>query len=665
MTRRKTNKVMLVAALSVLMVLLASSALSAQGKSFTDVKGHWAEADIIAAADAAIINGYPDGSFKPEAQVIQQHFGFMLGNAGKSVKVDNDTAVTTRELAAKFLVIGFGLSNEAVDTDAVLAAYADRDQIKAENKKYVAIAVKNGLLTGFDAKTFAPQGTLTRAQAAAVILRAIKKGSAATKPAFATEYVGSETCKACHFDKYTEWKQTYHSKMIQDAKEDGSVIGNFDTLPDQSLRPLFENARFVQGSKWKQRYIIKGADGHYILPYQWNVAKQTWGPYNKDTWQTKTWEKLCIGCHTTGYNPDTNKYVEVAIGCEACHGAGKDHVVSRGDRTKIVKDVTVNVCASCHNRGWNEKGGEYSLGWKPGMPFTVDYLKLVQYPDKNVWAGGWAKGHHQQWQDWMLSDHAAAMDDLKKPGTYEYAKSKGYCANCHSVDYRLAPANAKPAFDELKDSISCNVCHTPHSPGKGAGQLRESRETTCTTCHTADITGNLAPGKTVRRADDIVAAGTGAIDIAVTPGVHYKNNVTCVDCHMTKFATSMNSYDISNHVFDAVTPIKAKELGLPTDSCSSCHKTSTPEIRQSYIDFWKGNTAAKLEAVNKLLAEAKAKVDANPNRAADVKVLYDKSVSNVSIVTGDRSQGIHNYEYTLKILGQAEKDLKAFLEKAK
>lgn len=47
-------------------------------KQFTDTKGHWAEDFIAALTEAKIITGYPDGSFKPEAPVTRAEMVVML-----------------------------------------------------------------------------------------------------------------------------------------------------------------------------------------------------------------------------------------------------------------------------------------------------------------------------------------------------------------------------------------------------------------------------------------------------------------------------------------------------------------------------------------------------------------------------------------------------------
>ncbi|MDI3299706.1 MAG: S-layer homology domain-containing protein, partial [Bacillota bacterium] len=73
-----------VAALAVL-ALLAAPALpggSVHAAPFSDVgAGFWASEDIQAGASFGFMNGYPDGSFKPNATVTRAEFAAMLVRA--------------------------------------------------------------------------------------------------------------------------------------------------------------------------------------------------------------------------------------------------------------------------------------------------------------------------------------------------------------------------------------------------------------------------------------------------------------------------------------------------------------------------------------------------------------------------------------------------------
>ncbi len=487
-----------------------------------------------------------------------------------------------------------------------------------------------------------------------------EKAQEAEKAEEATEvatYVGSEKCSTCHSDKFKSWQETMHPKMIQDATAEGVIIGDFENIPEEfaDVKDVMDPEKVVYtiGSKWKQRYLVEGEDGnHYILPLQWNTAKEQWQPYHKDDWNdpSRAWEKKCAGCHTTGFDPTSLEFVEPGVGCESCHGPGSLHAKS-GDKSKIVRTIDTDVCASCHNRGKAPSGEGYPVGFKPGDELTEEHYVSVTVGDKNVWDNGWAKGHHQQYLDWLLSGHAEALEGLKKN---DHATDT--CLNCHSADYRLAPEDAKPTLAEVTKSVNCNVCHVTHGPGVDEPQLRMAREETCTTCHNAG--GEITPGEAVHHPQAEMQAGTGGLEVAAMPSIHAAAGVTCVDCHMTKVAKTINKWDISNHVFGVVTPAEAaKYEGMP-DSCTTCHKDSKPEERQAVLDAWQSEIEKTLAELEPILEEAKAKVDAGVSD--EVKGLYEVAFTNVSYVKADASLGAHNYQYAKKLLEVAREKLEEF-----
>lgn len=53
-----------------MMVPLALAAPSAEG-SFSDVEDHWAQAEIEKAVATGWVDGYPDGTFKPEKTITR------------------------------------------------------------------------------------------------------------------------------------------------------------------------------------------------------------------------------------------------------------------------------------------------------------------------------------------------------------------------------------------------------------------------------------------------------------------------------------------------------------------------------------------------------------------------------------------------------------------
>lgn len=264
-------------------------------------------------------------------------------------------------------------------------------------------------------------------------------------------YVGSETCKDCHNDKYTEWESTLHGKMLQDATEPGVMIGDFtkEGEPLSIAGVTEDDIVHTIGSKWKQRYVIQQEDGLKVLPKQWIVETQEWTNYHAEDWDTRVYEDKCISCHTTGYNSETKTWVEGGIGCESCHGPGSIH--ANGEKKGTIANLAklepaqqVDVCGQCHVRGKNKNGRDDALGFLPGDTLT-DVYDPGTPESKPDWfhADGNSKKHHQQYNDFVQSKH------------YEIG-------------------------------LTCSTCHDPHG-GTETGQLKfESAQATCDSCHTGD-----------------------------------------------------------------------------------------------------------------------------------------------------------------------------------
>jgi len=111
---------------------------------FSDVSNtHWAYEYIKSMSDKNIVSGYPDGTFKP----------------------DNDI---TRAEFMKIIVDAFGLLNENAK-----AEFSDIDE-SAWYYKYVASAVKAGIVTGYADNRIGGNEKLTREDMAVIIYRAAK-----------------------------------------------------------------------------------------------------------------------------------------------------------------------------------------------------------------------------------------------------------------------------------------------------------------------------------------------------------------------------------------------------------------------------------------------------------------------------------------------------------
>ena len=112
---------------------------------FSDVIGHWAERMIAAAAEMGWIQGYEDGSFRPDRSVTRAEMAVILARV--------------LELSAQ--------------TGMAVTGFADDDAIAAWARAAVSALVEAGLLTGYEDGTFRPGQTLTRAEMAVLLMRAL------------------------------------------------------------------------------------------------------------------------------------------------------------------------------------------------------------------------------------------------------------------------------------------------------------------------------------------------------------------------------------------------------------------------------------------------------------------------------------------------------------
>ncbi len=348
-------------------------------------------------------------------------------------------------------------------------------------------------------------------------------------------FVGSVICKKCHERRYLEWTTSLHSRMMRDARVDkGANIGEFDKLGDVGTFSK-KDVDYVLGSQWKQQYLKKEDDDLIVLPAQYNVVTGEWVAYFPGEPAKRNWFKECAGCHATGVDPAKKTFVEMGIGCEACHGPGSNHVeaVPGYEISTIIQAgrltpfLAAQICGSCHTRG-RDKSGKYA--------YPVDYqthkgeANIRMYfdeasPDngddsKYFWPSGESKYSNQQYLDWRQSEHA-------KVGVV--------CVTCHNVHSSKSTLVSTEAQGPggLVDAIISKT------------RLFEDR--LCKSCHTTFQ---------YRYAHRIHSFGS------------------CVRCHMPRVARIGEAGDAHSHTFRFMYPkatVKAGGYDKQPNACNSCH----------------------------------------------------------------------------------------------
>lgn len=175
-----------------------------KGSSFSDVKdGHWAAVFIENLKSAEIIGGYPDGTFKPQANVkvsefitmtikaLGYHFESLSSDWSKpyvdkaiELKIIQDkefpsyNAQINREQMTSIVVNALSLSEYRPSSTMDLYIRnetTDYHLIGDYYKQNVLDSYKFGIVTGYSDKTFRPKGFSTRAEASAVLSKLLNK----------------------------------------------------------------------------------------------------------------------------------------------------------------------------------------------------------------------------------------------------------------------------------------------------------------------------------------------------------------------------------------------------------------------------------------------------------------------------------------------------------
>ncbi|MWC28832.1 S-layer homology domain-containing protein [Paenibacillus sp. MMS18-CY102] len=171
--------------------------------SFSDLAGHWAEEQILKAVEQKLVTGYPDGTFKPNHSITRAEFTVMLMNAiqpnlsqGASLTFKDKAEIGEWAQGAIAAAVHAGIIQGYTDgyfhpnatitraemavmiaralnftTDANIAGFADFTAIPQWAQEAVNALQANGLIQGRSGNRFAPNEQATRAEAAVLLLR--------------------------------------------------------------------------------------------------------------------------------------------------------------------------------------------------------------------------------------------------------------------------------------------------------------------------------------------------------------------------------------------------------------------------------------------------------------------------------------------------------------
>lgn len=212
----------LTAAVAALALTVSLATVPASAASFSDLKGHWSQADVEYLAGEGIIQGYNDGTFKPDAVMsaveallfcarvtgldeavqkeIAQNWADTLNEilpasmqswASQELAVCLETGIISvdelksmarqdqllqsmeRQEVARCLVRAIQMAPMAEQMDQVTLDYTDQSKIDPDLRCYVYVLDTYGIVKGNEQNQFLPTGGVTRAEMATLLRRSL------------------------------------------------------------------------------------------------------------------------------------------------------------------------------------------------------------------------------------------------------------------------------------------------------------------------------------------------------------------------------------------------------------------------------------------------------------------------------------------------------------
>ena len=214
--KKRVLSMLLVSILLITQVTVLAKDYSDYPQRFWDVpKDYWAFEYISELVDKNVLAGYEDGSYRPEETVTRAEWSKMMvvASGKQEVKLNNNGSyavdynsndwyygyinavvdymnfynesdgtyfkpnqAVSREDVTVSLVKLKGYDTDNVDYSVVMK-FKDNASISNSIKKYVAVGIEKGLISGYEDNTFRGQDTLTRAEAATLLCRAFQMGN--------------------------------------------------------------------------------------------------------------------------------------------------------------------------------------------------------------------------------------------------------------------------------------------------------------------------------------------------------------------------------------------------------------------------------------------------------------------------------------------------------
>ena len=478
------------------------------------------------------------------------------------------------------------------------------------------------------------------------------------------DYLGSKACERCHEGESTQWNNSLHIKMTKPVAE-ATIVGNFaegtrfadhdraytfgrkDSKPFMTvafgkLPPETFSIDYTLGAKRYQGYLSTLPDGRiYVLPAFWHIASKRWVDWKEITpipegahAIRQIWNANCFNCHGTnivqGYDLRTKKYqstwTEMGIGCEGCHGPGREHVATMdawekdpasrpkfdlSSKNRQLSDAlkifvtrsseprqVYDTCAYCHGNKTN-----VFTGFKAGdkyADFALPFLISEPIPANDLQGEFWPDGRPNRFN----RPQALTLSGCFKAGAIA-------CTNCHVAHGSRNEFSLKVNINQGRNGDAlCTQCHS-------APKSRPASDFGLQASGAADLTPEVRSLKPSFQGAALEQHTRHAPDSAGS---------RCINCHMSDVNWRL-LIRRRDHTFQPPVPETTAKFGVP-NACTTCHDDKTPEWAARQMTAWWGDT------------------DRRTRSTAIADTMYRAGSGDASAVPGlatlavDRSQGM-------------------------
>lgn len=304
-------------------------------------------------------------------------------------------------------------------------------------------------------------------------------------------YAGNNACATCHADvvrsqQHSEMAQTLRpaeqSPVLQQHLKDSYLLGSYKYTLNRPGNLVQVHVTDTTGSQaaaleWAfgsgevgQSYLWRAPDGSFregrfnffasLRGFAATPGRLHGEPVDLGMALGRRVEafeaRTCFSCHTTALTADSglsHQEILAGIGCEACHGPGKEHIAAMqanadAPDTRIVSpehmspEQSVDLCGACHSTAWDVR----LMGATGTQTVRFPAYRLEK---SRCWG---AHGDDRLTCPACHNPHAPLQRDVT---AYDRA-----CLQCHATSHPNAAQATVAAAKEVSSAKACPVAST-------------------------------------------------------------------------------------------------------------------------------------------------------------------------------------------------------------